>query len=408
MPHHIRPRRSAFSARTLGLVVAAALLTACGSNPGSAQPAAHTPTTSGVAEAASSAGAPPTKRAGIAPGIIVATCDEPTTAGTTLTVSSYQDNGTRNDTASKFQLPLAGSTGPQPSITCMQLGTTPDVVAENGVRLRDAFDRTFTRVLASEHDTATQDQAVGWLNTSGEFTALSPSTTPGDLITVTDEYPMYHAATDRVYYWHTTKNASVLMSCSPDGKDSRSEDTLAKAYEFEGLSSTGVGGLPGRARAYLPNTTAPILTIGRLANRAGTIGAVITPTPGLVFAPPTQLGKYDLATDGGLPFTGDVPQGTLVQLGLDTFVTDTTLIVHADGQLYRIDASDGKTARSTLLFGNDKLAISDVTASPDGRTLAFLGRGEAETALYAVPVSGGNPTKLATVNRTTAILQYGG
>lgn len=404
MPHRFRPR----PCLGVALAATAVLLAGCGSNPDVAQPAAGAQSTSGTSQATSQAAAPSATRArdGVPPGIVVATCDEPTAEGRTLTVASYRSTGTRHDNASSFRLLPPGSVGPEARVGCSDLSPPSGVFAENGVRLRDGFDKSFTRLLASQHDASTQDQAVGWLTASGEFVPLSPSAAAGDLLTVTDEYPMYHAATNRVYYWRTTTDGSALMSCRPDGTGTRSEDALAKAYEFEGLSSISVGGAPGRARAYLPDTTVPIITIGRLANRAGTIGAVITPTPGLVFAPPTELGRYDLATDGGLPFTGDLPQGS--QPGLDTFVTDTTLIVHGGPQLYRIDAGDGKAARSTLLFGNDKLEITDVTASPDGTTLAFLGRGESGTALYTVPVSGGSPTKLATLGKTAAILAYTG
>jgi Tol biopolymer transport system component len=62
--------------------------------------------------------------------------------------------------------------------------------------------------------------------------------------------------------------------------------------------------------------------------------------------------------------------------------------------------------KSTLLFENDKLDISDATPSPDGTTLAFLGKSETDTALYTVPIAGGTPKKLTTFDHQAVILDY--
>ncbi|WP_162834515.1 hypothetical protein [Amycolatopsis circi] len=276
----------------------------------------------------------------------------------------------------------------------------PDISAEHGTAQRNAFDRDFTRILATRPDPASQNTSMGWLDASGRYTQLSPTAAADDLVTESDEYPNYHAAGNRIYFWHTTKSVSTLTSVEPDGRNSRDESALAKKFGAEGLTAQELGG-PGKAKADLADSAAPVLTVHRTVNRAGTLGALVTPRPGLVLAAPEHLSDYDNSTDGGIPITGDVAD----QVRVDAFVTDTTLIGHADKQLYRLDVTAG-TVKPTLLFENDKLEMGDATPSPDGTTLAFLGRTDTGSALYTVPITGGTPKKLASFGYQAAILDY--
>ncbi|MGW7533907.1 hypothetical protein [Amycolatopsis sp. NPDC054798] len=332
-------------------------------------------------------------------GIVVASCGEATTSGATLTVAGYQPDSGQTTASSAFHLDVPGTPGPSPRTSCSSLTLRPDLFAENGTAQRNGFDHDFTRLLATQQDAA-KNTSLGWLDAHGAYTQLSPAASADDLVTTSDEFPNYHAASNRVYFWHTTKNTSTLTSVDPDGKNSRDESALAKKFDQEGLTAESLGG-PGKAKANLAASTAPVLTVHRTVNRAGTLGALVTPRPGLVLVAPEHLSDYNNSTDGGLLITGDAAS----QIRADTFVTDTVLIGHAGKQLYRLDVTAG-TVKPTLLFENDKLEIGDATPAPDGTTIAFLGRTETGSALYTVPLTGGTPKKLASFGYQAAILDY--
>ncbi len=338
----------------------------------------------------------------------MASCDAATANGSTLTVTSFQPDGREKGTPSTFRLDILGAPGPQPRVSCSSIASSPDIFPRNGVRHRDAFDRKFTRILAVSQDASTQNSVFGWLGMTGEFQPLSPKRTEEDLVFKNDENPMYHDASERIFFWQVVKDKYTMKSCRPDGSDLRDEGELAKKYDFEGLSTVGMGG-HGTSQVHMPNTTAPVITERRVINKAGTLSANITTTPGIRVASPVELGKSDSSTTGSLPFTGDIPTGSITPPTIPVaFVTDEALMVLQGKQLYRVDISDRKVAKTTLMFENDKLEIADVTTSPDSGTIAFLGHRDRQVALYTVPSTGGNPTKVKTFDHAAAILDYSG
>ncbi|MER6669660.1 hypothetical protein ABT256_34230 [Amycolatopsis japonica] len=336
----------------------------------------------------------------------MASCDAATTNGATLTVTSLQSSGQANGAPSTFRLDIPGTPGPQPRVSCSSIASSPEIFPRNGVRHRDAFDRKFTRILAVSQDVSTQNSVFGWLSTTGEFQSMSSKTTEEDLVSKNDENPMYHDASERIFFWRVVKDKHVMKSCRPDGSELRDEGELAKKYDFEGLSTVGMGG-HGTSQVHMPSTAAPVITESRVINKAGTLSANITTTPGIRVASPVELGKSDSSTDGSLPFSGDIPIGSITPPTIPVaFVTDKVLMLLQGKQLYRVDISDGKAAKTTLMFENDKLEIADVMSSPDGGTIAFLGHRDRQVALYTVPSTGGSPTKVKVFDHSAAILDY--
>jgi len=70
-------------------------------------------------------------------------------------------------------------------------------------------------------------------------------------------------------------------------------------------------------------------------------------------------------------------------------LSGNTIVFVAEGDLWRVAAAGGSATRLTSHPADE----SEPAISPDGRTLAFLGRYEGPRELYTMPLEGGRPTR---------------
>ncbi len=70
-------------------------------------------------------------------------------------------------------------------------------------------------------------------------------------------------------------------------------------------------------------------------------------------------------------------------------LSGSTIVFVAEGDLWRVAATGGVATRLTSHPDDE----SEPAVSPDGRTLAFLGRYEGPRELYTMPLEGGRPTR---------------
>ena len=355
-------------------------LTACGANSAAPPSSTPAPTTGASATPETTQSAAPA--AGVRPGVVLVNCDVPSGAG--VRVSGFGPDGTSTGTVEFPWLPV-GSPGAAPALTCLDFAIfTTQASRADGHLLRSAFNEDYTAALAT--DTEGENSTIGWLSPELEFT---PLTTPvsGDFTKQLDHDPMFHPATDRVFFRDADDK---LRSVAADGTGQKAETSTASD------------------KAVLVPTVAPLLEdkgSGVVYNRSGTlvaglISAAVAGTDQIVVVPTAERDSLRQATSG-VPITGDFTG----RLELHGFLDDTTVLLTDDAQIYAVKLS-GQTATVTTVLANDKLTIWDVTASSDGKSVAFLAGEGTSTYLYTVPVAGGTPTKLTTVTGATALLEF--
>lgn len=379
--------------RRMGLIgyviISGVVLSACGNN----APPTKAPSPSAPTSTAAPSSATPVAE-GLPPGIIVATCD--TTAGLSLTVSSFQANG-QGDTAPNVVIDWAeaNETSESTIAKCIALRHWTNGHYNGGVKIRSGFNKDFSAVFVAHRDPSDSSiyiSSMGSIHSQTPYKQLSP-TVQDEFVKQDDEDPRYHPATDRVYYWDKTQDPPVLMSCRPDATDTKAEVVLGQRFPYS-----------YNEPLYIPNTTALMLkplNEEAVYNTAGTRGAVVGDSKLVLDAPEKLVNN---------PVSIDLPESIPYSAFATGLIGDSTVILQDEYQIYRVDVQNG-TATATTLLNNDKLKIWDTTPSRDGKTIAFLAEdANGATSLYTVPTNGSKtngPSKVADfATNSTALLEF--
>jgi hypothetical protein len=274
---------------------------------------------------------------------------------------------------------------------------------------RQEFSSNFTEAIAQGPTAADGSASAGMVNSSGQYTPLTASTSGGSGSPVVKQPLAFNPATGRLWYDYSGGPAGgtgyVLGSVDPGiGPSSdRQESPVTPAdptqyaayYAMTGMSDAayfapdGFGpanaGGNGGFQLFLPNGQEVVTASNGTAVgfQVGKEGQMTASTPDLLVAP----SQYGTSTNPELNVGHPIAAVTATSFIANNQQGNNQLFYCVIGSSY---------VRCDPLLGASNRTITDVVACPDGTQIAYISEAGSSLALFALSLkTGAKPVKLA-------------